>query len=242
MTEQDLTNRLARRFAVAHNGLGRFWLRLHVRLQRWRVEWHAHGAEVTKRGLDILGSAILLVLLGPLFAIIALLLKLQDGGPVFFVQKRVGKFGSEFKMYKFRSMCLNAEARLKEVLAKNHHQEGITFKLKDDPRITRIGKWLRKLSFDELPQLYNVLIGDMSLVGPRPPVPREVALYSQAHRRRLTVKPGITCIWQVSGRSNIDFSRQVLLDVNYIENQSFWTDCGILVRTVPAVVSGKGAC
>jgi lipopolysaccharide/colanic/teichoic acid biosynthesis glycosyltransferase len=242
MTDQDLTNRLARRFAVAHNGLGRFWLRLHVRLQRWRVEWHAHGAEVTKRGLDILGSAILLVLLGPLFAIIALLLKLQDGGPVFFVQKRVGKFGSEFKMYKFRSMCLNAEARLKEVLAKNHHQEGITFKLKDDPRITRIGKWLRKVSFDELPQLYNVLVGDMSLVGPRPPVPREVALYSQAHRRRLTVKPGITCIWQVSGRSNIDFSRQVLLDVNYIENQSFWTDCGILVRTVPAVVSGKGAC
>jgi exopolysaccharide biosynthesis polyprenyl glycosylphosphotransferase len=242
MTDQDFTTLLARRYAVAQSPLGRFLLRLHVRYQRLRVKRLTHGAELTKRGVDILASSILLLLLSPLFAIIALLLKLQDGGPVFFVQKRVGKYGCEFKMFKFRSMCLNAEERLKEVLAKNHHQEGITFKLKDDPRITRVGKWLRKLSFDELPQLYNVLIGDMSLVGPRPPVPREVARYSPAHRRRLAVKPGITCIWQVSGRSNIDFSGQVQLDVNYIENQSFWTDCGILVRTVPAVISGKGAC
>jgi lipopolysaccharide/colanic/teichoic acid biosynthesis glycosyltransferase len=170
------------------------------------------------------------------------LIKIEDGGPVFFVQKRVGRFGREFKMYKFRSMCPDAEARLKDLLAKNHHKEGVTFKLKDDPRLTRIGKCLRRLSFDELPQFFNVFKGDMSLVGPRPPVPREVALYSLSDRRRLAVKPGITCIWQVSGRSQIDFSGQVKLDVQYIETQNFWADIRILVKTVPAVLSGKGAC
>src|SRR3954447_2618844 len=139
-------------------------------------------------------------------------------------------------------MCLDAEERLKDLLAKNQHKEGVTFKIKDDPRITRVGKWLRKFSFDELPQLYNVLIGDMSLVGPRPPVPREVAMYSPQHRRRLAIKPGITCIWQISGRSEIDFSGQVQLDVKYIESQSFLNDLSILARTVPAVLSGKGAC
>src|SRR5207244_9972491 len=116
-----------------------------------------------------------------------------------------------------------------------------TFKIADDPRITKVGRWLRKFSLDELPQLYNVLIGDMSLVGPRPPVPREVARYTLADRRRLLIKPGITCFWQISGRSEIDFSGQVQLDVNYIESLSFWTDMKILARTVPAVISGKGA-
>src|SRR4029077_20722288 len=129
-----------------------------------------------------------------------------------------------FKMYKIRSMCLDAEQRLKDLLDKNQHKEGVTFKIKDDPRITHVRKWLRKFSLDELPQLYNVFIGDMSLVGPRPPVPREVAKYTPAHRRRLAAKPGITCIWQVSGRSEIDFSGQVQLDVNYIENQTFLLD------------------
>jgi lipopolysaccharide/colanic/teichoic acid biosynthesis glycosyltransferase len=145
-------------------------------------------------------------------------------------------------MYKFRSMCPDAEARLQALLGQNHHAEGVTFKLKDDPRLTRIGKWLRKYSFDELPQFFNVLKGDMSLVGPRPPVPREVELYSLADRRRLAVKPGITCLWQISGRSEIDFSGQVRLDVRYIETQNFRVDVQILVRTVPAVLSGKGAC
>jgi lipopolysaccharide/colanic/teichoic acid biosynthesis glycosyltransferase len=173
---------------------------------------------------------------------IAALVWIEDGGPIFFTQKRVGLRGREFKMYKFRSMCLDAEQKLKDVLALNHHKDGITFKLKDDPRITRIGKWLRKLSFDELPQLFNVLIGNMSLVGPRPPVPREVAKYSLADRRRLAVKPGITCIWQVSGRSEIDFSGQVRLDVDYIERQTFWFDMQLLAKTIPAVFSGKGAC
>src|SRR6266513_1818012 len=134
-------------------------------------------------------------------------------------------------------MCLNAVSGLRELLARNQHAEGITFKIADDPRITQTGKWLRKFSFDELPQLYNVLIGDMSLVGPRPPVPREVAKYSLEHRRRLAIKPGITCFWQISGRSEIDFSGQVQLDVNYIERQSFSTDFMILARTIPAVLS-----
>src|SRR5438045_6957490 len=145
-------------------------------------------------------------------------------------------------MYKIRSMCLDAEQRLKEILEKNHHKEGVTFKLKDDPRITKVGRWLRKFSLDELPQIFNVFIGNMSLVGPRPPVPREVAKYAPADRRRLATRPGITCIWQISGRSEIDFSGQVPLDVNYIEAQGFWLDMLILLRTVPAVLSGKGAC
>ena len=128
-----------------------------------------------------------------------------------------------------------------ELLQKNQHLHGVTFKMKDDPRITKTGKWLRKLSFDELPQLFNILRGDMSLVGPRPPVPREVEKYSLADRRRLHVTPGLTCFWQVGGRAEIDFPQQVELDVLYIERQNFWTDLTILLKTIPAVVRGKGA-
>lgn len=207
-----------------------------------RANWLSSSGMVLKRGFDITASFLALVFLSPLFALIATLVKIEDGGPIFFPQIRVGQYGREFKMYKIRSMCLDAEQRLKELVEKNHHKEGVTFKLKDDPRITRVGKWLRKFSFDELPQLYNVLIGDMSLVGPRPPLPREVSKYSLAHRRRLAVKPGITCIWQISGRAEIDFSGQVQLDVDYIESQGFWVDVKILAKTIPAVLSGKGAC
>ena len=196
----------------------------------------------SKRALDVLLSAIALIILSPLFFLIAVLIKLEDRGPVFFAQTRVGKFGREFKMFKFRSMCLDAEQRLKDLLIKNQHSQGITFKIRNDPRITRVGNWIRKFSLDELPQFYNVFRGDMSLVGPRPPVPREVALYSQSDRRRLAVKPGITCLWQVSGRAEIDFSGQVRLDVQYIESQRISTDLRILVKTVPAVISGRGAC
>ena len=204
--------------------------------------WLVSGSAALKRGFDIVASGLALIVLSPLFALVALLVKLEDRGPVFFLQTRVGQFGREFRMYKVRSMCLDAEQRLKEILEKNHHKEGVTFKLKDDPRITRVGKWLRKFSLDELPQLYNVFKGDMSLVGPRPPLPREVSKYSLAHRRRLAVKPGITCIWQISGRAEIDFTGQVQLDVDYIESQGFWVDVKILAKTVPAVLSGKGAC
>jgi exopolysaccharide biosynthesis polyprenyl glycosylphosphotransferase len=201
-----------------------------------------HGHSVLKRAFDVGVSSVLLVLLAPLFVVIGILVKWEDGGPVFFAQTRVGRHGREFKMYKVRSMCLDAEERLKQLLALNRHPEGVTFKIQNDPRVTRVGRWLRKFSLDELPQLYNVLIGNMSLVGPRPPVPREVDLYSMADRRRLAVKPGITCLWQISGRSEIDFSGQVRLDVKYIESQSLWMDLRILAGTIPAVFSGRGAC
>jgi exopolysaccharide biosynthesis polyprenyl glycosylphosphotransferase len=216
-------------------------LTLHFHWQRLRAGWFAYGTGFLKRAMDIVAGGILLLLCSPLLLLIAVLIKLEDRGPVFFAQRRVGQFGREFRMYKIRSMCLDAEQRLKDLLARNQHQDGITFKIKDDPRITRVGRWLRKFSLDELPQFYNVLIGNMSLVGPRPPVPGEVCKYSLADRRRLAIKPGITCIWQISGRAEIDFSGQVQLDVNYIEKLSFWNDMKILVRTVPAVLSGKGA-
>lgn len=239
---EELEIKLMRRYNLARKPWGRFFLEVHVRRQRLRAKWLAHGSEALKRLLDVAISLAMLILLSPLLAAIAVAVWVEDGGPIFFAQTRVGRYGRHFKMFKIRSMCLDAEQRLKDLLAKNQHREGITFKIKDDPRITHVGKWLRKYSFDELPQLYNVLIGDMSLVGPRPPVPREVAMYSLADRRRLATKPGITCFWQISGRSEIDFSGQVKLDVDYIENQSFWTDLTILARTVPAVLSGKGAC
>jgi len=242
MNKEQLTFLIFRRYALAQDPLGRFWLGLHVEMQRLRAEWFAYGSAFLKRAFDILVSLAFLILLAPLFLVVAVLVWIEDGGSVFFAQTRVGQYGGEFKMYKIRSMCLDAEQRLKDLLQKNQHKEGITFKLKDDPRITRVGKWLRKFSLDELPQFFNVFIGNMSLVGPRPPVPREVAKYSPADRRRLAARPGITCIWQISGRSEIDFSGQVQLDVNYIESQSFWKDLLILTQTVPAVLSGKGAC
>jgi exopolysaccharide biosynthesis polyprenyl glycosylphosphotransferase len=240
MTNEQL-NCLLRQYESAQSALGRLLLHLHVQQRRLHAGWLAGGSATLKRTFDIVVSFILLMLLSPLFLLIAVLVKLEDGGPVFFAQTRVGRYGREFKMYKVRSMCLDAEQRLKELLALNHHKEGVTFKLKDDPRITRVGRWLRKFSFDELPQFYNVLRGDMSLVGPRPPVPREVALYSLADRRRLAVKPGITCIWQTSGRAEIDFPGQVQLDVQYIERRSLAKDIKILCKTIPAVLSGTGA-
>ncbi len=237
----DISPLLIRRLAAAQNPWGRRWLFLHVQLQRLHAHWFATGTAAMKRSFDIAVSLLFLLLLSPLFLLIGLAVWIEDGGPVFFAQTRVGQYGRHFKMFKIRSMCLDAEQRLKALMDKNQHQEGVTFKIKDDPRITRVGKWLRKYSFDELPQLYNVLIGDMSLVGPRPPVPREVAKYSLADRRRLAARPGITCLWQISGRSEIDFSGQVKLDVDYIESQSLWFDLRIIARTIPAVLSGKGA-
>jgi lipopolysaccharide/colanic/teichoic acid biosynthesis glycosyltransferase len=214
-----------------------------LRLRWQRLEWwHARrGAAIAKRTLDIIGSGCALLLLAPLFLLILIAIRWEDGRPVVFAQTRVGRGGRLFKMYKFRSMHPDAELRLQDLLTSNQHSTGITFKLKDDPRITRVGKWLRKFSFDELPQFFNVLIGDMSLVGPRPPVPREVSLYTLADRRRLAVLPGITCIWQISGRAEIDFQGQVKLDVRYIETQSLWQDIRILAQTIPAVASGSGA-
>lgn len=198
------------------------------------------GADGARRVLDAVGSSAALLVLSPLLLLIAAIIRL-DGGPAFFAQTRVGRHGREFKMFKFRSMRTDAERLLADLLAANKHGNGVTFKIKDDPRVTRFGSWLRRYSLDELPQFYNVLIGDMSLVGPRPPVPREVSRYTLADRRRLAIKPGITCTWQISGRAEIDFPGQVRLDVSYIESQSLGRDINILARTPRAVVFGSGA-
>jgi len=195
-----------------------------------------------KRGLDIVGGIGALIAFSPIFATTALLIKLEDGGPVFFRQNRVGAGGRLFGMWKFRSMVQNADKLKDKLLETNQHgTAGVTFKMKDDPRITKVGKWIRKLSVDEFPQFYNVVKGDMSLVGPRPPVPREVAEYKAVHLRRLRVKPGITCLWQIGGRAEIDFEGQVRLDLQYIRSSSPGTDVLILLKTVPAVLFGKGA-
>lgn len=193
-----------------------------------------------KRLLDICVSLVLLISLSPLFLITALAIKIENPGPAFYSQTRVGKWGKLFTMYKFRSMVVGAD-KMKDQLLDQDEAGGVIFKIKRDPRITKIGRIIRKLSIDELPQMWNVLKRDMSLVGPRPPVPKEVAEYEYPDRRRLDVIPGITCIWQVSGRSEIDFKGQVNLDVQYIESLSFWTDIKILLKTIPAVLLGKGA-
>ena len=241
MSDAELNHLLVKRFLQTQTVHGRLRLQLAARWKQFAWRMVVSSTLLLKRIFDVIASALFLLVFSPLFLLIAALIKIEDGGPIFFPQTRVGKFGREFKMWKFRSMCLDAEAKMKELLAKNQHAEGVTFKIKNDPRITKIGKWLRKFSLDELPQFFNVLIGDMSLVGPRPPVPREVALYSIAHRQRLLVQPGITCFWQIGGRSEIDFSGQVQLDVRYIESQSFFLDLKILLKTIPAVLNGKGA-
>jgi lipopolysaccharide/colanic/teichoic acid biosynthesis glycosyltransferase len=232
---------MARRLIFAQTVSGRTGLKVGVWRRRLALVWARRSAIALKRMVDIAGSSLLILGFSPILALIVLCIKAEDGGPPIFAQMRVGKHGRLFRMFKFRSMCMDAEARMAELLQKNQHLHGVTFKMKDDPRITKTGKWLRKLSFDELPQLFNILRGDMSLVGPRPPVPREVEKYSLADRRRLHVTPGLTCFWQVGGRAEIDFPQQVELDVLYIERQNFWTDLTILLKTIPAVVRGKGA-
>jgi len=197
---------------------------------------------VLKRLIDILGALLGLVLLAPLFACIGLLIRLDSPGPVFFAQTRVGRRGRPFRCWKLRSMYVDAEARKADLLASNEMAGGTTFKMRRDPRITRVGRFLRKASIDELPQLLNVLCGDMSLVGPRPPVPAEVAVYTPRQRQRLAVKPGITCIWQVRGRSDIPFAQQAELDIEYISKRSLALDVQLLLATIPAVLLARGAC
>jgi lipopolysaccharide/colanic/teichoic acid biosynthesis glycosyltransferase len=194
-----------------------------------------------KRALDMTVAFLMLVALSPLFVLVALLIKLTDGGPVLFWQRRVGRHGREFAFPKFRSMVVDAERLKQSLLAHNHHGDCVTFKMRRDPRVTWIGRIIRKLSIDELPQLWCVLVGDMSLVGPRPPLPCEVARYAPEQRRRLDATPGLTCLWHVSGRGDVPFPRQVELDVEYIETRSLWLDVTLLARTVPAVLLGKGA-
>jgi exopolysaccharide biosynthesis polyprenyl glycosylphosphotransferase len=210
--------------------------------QSWpEGEGRRTGYETGKRALDITLTGLGLLVLTPFFMVVALLVRMDSPGPVLFTQTRIGRNGEPFRCWKFRSMFVDAEQRKSDLLALNEMAGGTTFKMKRDPRITRVGRLIRKASIDELPQLWNVLIGDMSLVGPRPPLPQEVVGYTAHERQRLAVKPGITCIWQVSGRSDIPFQEQVLLDIEYIEKRSFWLDLALLLRTIPAVLLGRGA-
>jgi exopolysaccharide biosynthesis polyprenyl glycosylphosphotransferase len=193
-----------------------------------------------KRTFDVVFAFIMLMLLLPVFTVIAFLIKVTSSGPMIFVQKRSGLNGRAFNFYKFRSMYIDAEEKKLDFEALNE-MDGPVFKMKNDPRITPIGRFLRRASLDELPQLWNVLRGDMSIIGPRPPLPEEVEKYERWQRRRLSMKPGITCIWQISGRSLLGFDEWLKLDLQYIDNWSLWLDVKILFKTIPAVLWGKGA-
>lgn len=197
--------------------------------------------EYAKRFIDILGGLVGICIAAVLFVIVGIAIKLDSPGPIIFTQERIGKNGRRFKMYKFRSMYIDAEERKAELMNQNE-MSGLMFKMKDDPRITKVGKFIRKTSIDEFPQFINVLLGDMSLVGTRPPTVNEFKEYSNYHKRRLSMKPGITGMWQVSGRSDItDFEEVVRLDCKYIDNWSLWLDFQILVKTMLAVVARKGS-
>ena len=195
-----------------------------------------------KRLVDVVVSGLVIFLLMPFFLVLAALIHFYDRGPVFFWQDRVGLEGTVFRFPKFRSMVVNAEAIRAQIEAQNQHgAAGVTFKMKNDPRITPVGRFMRRFSIDELPQFLCVFKGEMSLVGPRPALPKEVARYTEEDRRRLASVPGLTCLWQIEGRGDVPFPKQVELDAWYIENWTFWLDVKILLKTVPAVLAGRGA-
>ncbi len=214
------------------------------------ADWHVsvpvmelpRGYRIAKRVLDVTVASIALIVLAPVMLLIALAVKLDSPGPVLFRQIRIGRGGKPFWFIKFRSMVKNAEQIKPSLVARNEVRDGPVFKIRNDPRITRVGRILRRYSLDELPQLMHVLQGHMSLVGPRPPLPSEVVNYGDWEKRRLSVTPGLTCLWQISGRSDIGFREWVELDHIYIDTMSFWTDLKILLFTVPAVITGRGAC
>jgi exopolysaccharide biosynthesis polyprenyl glycosylphosphotransferase len=200
----------------------------------------AEAPLVAKRAFDLLVSLLVLGVGAPLLAVIAAAIKLDSPGPMLFRQRRVGRNGREFWMWKFRSMCHDAEVRRADL---EHHNEmdGPAFKMSEDPRVTRVGRFLRKTSLDEIPQFWNVLRGEMSVVGPRPPLPEEVRRYKRWQRRRLSVRPGLTCLWQVQGRNELDFAAWMALDLHYIDTWSLWGDLKIVLQTIPAVLLGRGA-
>lgn len=193
-----------------------------------------YGYRILKRSFDIIASAIGLVALSPVFLAVAIAIKCDDGGPVFYDQIRIGKNGKKFKMYKFRSMRVNAEDEM-EKLQEHSEVDGAMFKMKNDPRVTRVGKFIRKTSIDEFPQLLNVLLGQMSIVGPRPPLPREVADYTQYDKQRLYVKPGCTGLWQVTARNSVGFQEMVNIDLDYIQRRSIWLDLRIIFKTIKVI-------
>jgi lipopolysaccharide/colanic/teichoic acid biosynthesis glycosyltransferase len=202
---------------------------------------HAIGP-LLRRGLDVAVTGLGLVCLIPLLALVALAIRLDSKGPIFFAQERLAERGRRFRMFKFRTMVVDADA-LKDQLSKQCAQatDGVRFKMVRDPRVTRVGAVLRKFSIDELPQLYNVLCGDMTLIGPRPAVWREVARYSNRALRRLEVRPGLTCLWQVSGRSDLSFEQQIVLDLEYVDTTRPRDELRIVLLTIPAVLTGRGA-
>lgn len=197
---------------------------------------------VSKRIVDIVLSLAGIVFFFPLSILVALAIKAEDPkGPVIFKQIRVGKNGNTFKMYKFRSMVTDAEQLVEKLMDKNE-LSGPVFKMKDDPRVTRTGKFIRKTSIDEIPQLINIIMGDMSIVGPRPPLPREVERYTEFQMQRLCVKPGLTCYWQISGRDSIsNFDERVALDIKYIRERCLWTDITIILKTIPALLNDSNS-
>ncbi|MDU0349611.1 sugar transferase [Actinomyces sp. MRS3W] len=201
----------------------------------------AVATSVVKRAVDVTASALLIVALTPVWLVVPLLVRRQDGGPVLFRQTRVGLDGQEFQMWKFRTMRVNADAELERLLREQNRLDKPLFKVDNDPRITRLGKILRRTSIDELPQLFNVLQGTMSLVGPRPQVPKEVALYDAVAARRLQAKPGITGLWQVSGRSSLPWEEAIRLDLHYVDNWTLLLDLKILCRTVKVVLKREGS-
>lgn len=218
-----------------------FVAKLRTRFKKCFWRFRTGVGRVTKRWMDVCGSLVALILLMPLFVVVAVWLKLDSPGPLIYRQIRVGLNGRQFFFYKFRSMYVDSDVRRAALEKENESRDGVIFKMKNDPRITRCGRFIRKYSIDETPQFINVLLGDMSLVGPRPPLPSEVAQYSLDDRKRLETLPGITGIWQILGRSDIPFREQVVLDKEYIRGQGFWKDVLILFKTIPAVLAGKGA-
>ncbi|MEP3467937.1 MAG: WecB/TagA/CpsF family glycosyltransferase [Parasphingorhabdus sp.] len=228
--------RLANRYLL---GNARFIA--HAVTHAFIVRGHAKRyAAAAKRTLDLAIALLALVLWGPLAAAICLFITMEDRGSPFFRQTRIGADGKPFKIWKFRSMYKNAEER-KSQLADQNERDSVCFKMKEDPRITKVGKLIRRTSLDELPQILNILTGQMSVVGPRPALPCEVLSYAERERRRLNGKPGLTCTWQVSGRADIPFEEQVEMDLDYLEKQSVWHDLKLITQTVPAVISGRGA-
>jgi lipopolysaccharide/colanic/teichoic acid biosynthesis glycosyltransferase len=236
----DMVEELLKRYGDSATSPA-FTIRFRFLRKKYAWLFVVNGAKFLKRSIDIFVSLIMLLCLWPLFLLLGVIIKFTDGGPVLFWQSRVGKWGREFPFPKLRSMVLDAEKLKDSLVDMSDHENSKTFKMKKDPRVTGIGRFIRKGSIDELPQLWCVLKGEMSLVGPRPPVPREVAEYTLSDRRRLNVTPGLTCIWQVSGRGDIPFPEQVKLDVQYIESQSIYLDFKLLLLTIPAVFFGKGA-
>lgn len=222
--DEELMDQVFGKYLRQRSPLGRTLSSFRLKQKRWLWRTVVGSTHALKRLLDIAVAMLAIALLSPILIVTWLAIQIEDPGSPIFRQVRVGRWGQTFTMFKFRSMVMNADTLKAGLLEENESAAGVIFKMKQDPRITCVGRWIRKFSIDELPQLFNVLNGDMTLVGPRPPLPSEVEAYTLSDRRRLDVVPGITGLWQVSGRSDIDFQGQVRLDIEYIRTQGFWRD------------------